>query len=105
MQIQTIFELHTDDNKSKYSKDILISAKKLWKTLHQANFHSWISEFLRKSSNIKKISTELFNLCEAEIFLDEIIKFRRNHKILKQIINLKVMMALQQNLKNTFQMN
>ena len=29
MQIQTIFELHTDDNKSKYSKDILISAKKL----------------------------------------------------------------------------
>ena len=28
MQIQTIFELHTDDNKSKYSKDILKSAKK-----------------------------------------------------------------------------
>ena len=40
MQIQTIFELHTDDNKSKYSKDILKSAKKLRKSLHQGNFHS-----------------------------------------------------------------
>ena len=29
MQIQTIFELHTDDNKSKYSKDILKSANKI----------------------------------------------------------------------------
>ena len=28
MQIQTIFELYTDDNKSKYSKDILKSEKK-----------------------------------------------------------------------------
>ena len=33
-------ELHNNDNKSKYSKDILISAKKLRKTLHQANFNS-----------------------------------------------------------------
>ena len=40
MQIQIICELHADDNKSKYSKDILKSAKKIWKTLHQANFHS-----------------------------------------------------------------
>ena len=31
MQIQIIFELHTDDNKSKYSKDILKSAKKIMK--------------------------------------------------------------------------
>ena len=33
MQNQTIFELYTDDNKSKYSgnpKDILKSAQKLW---------------------------------------------------------------------------
>ena len=28
-QIQTIFELHNDDNNSKYSKDILKSTKKL----------------------------------------------------------------------------
>ena len=31
MQIQTIFEWHTDDNKSKYSKDILKSAKEIMK--------------------------------------------------------------------------
>ena len=61
MQIQ-ICELHTDDNKSKYSKDILKSAKKKWKTLHQANFHSWIPEFLSKIPKIKKISNERFNL-------------------------------------------
>ena len=29
MQIQATFELHIDDNKSKYSKDILKSAKKI----------------------------------------------------------------------------
>ena len=31
MPIQTIFELHTEDNKSKYSKDILKSAKTIMK--------------------------------------------------------------------------
>ena len=31
MQIQTIFELYTADNKSKYSKDILKSEKKIEK--------------------------------------------------------------------------
>ena len=47
---QTIFQLYIHDNKSKYSgnpKGILKSAKKkLWKSLHQVNFHScyyWIS--------------------------------------------------------------
>ena len=40
MQIQTIFELHNDDNNSKYSKDILKSTKKIMKNLRQANFHS-----------------------------------------------------------------
>ena len=89
----------------KYSKEILKSAKKIWKTLHQANFHSWISEFLSKIPNIIKISNEHFSLCEAEISLDEVIKSRWNHKILKQIINPRLMMALQQNFKNTFQMN
>ena len=79
--------------------------KKIWKNLHQANFHSLISKFLSKISNIKKISNEHFNLCEAKISSDEIIEFRWNHKILKQIINLQVMMVLQKNLKNTFQMN
>ena len=44
MQNQTIFELYTDDNKSKYSsnpKDILKSEKKKKrKTLHHVNFYS-----------------------------------------------------------------
>ena len=58
-----------------------------------------VLEFLSKIPNIKKISNEHFNLCEAEISLDEIIKLKWNHKILKQIINLQLMMALQQNFK------
>ena len=33
-------------------------------------------EFLSKIPNTKKISNKHFNLCEAEISLDEIIKFR-----------------------------
>ena len=57
--------------KSKYSsgpKGILKPAKnKLWKT-------SKATEFLSKIPNRKKISNEDFNLCEAEISLDEIIK-------------------------------
>ena len=42
MENQTIFELYTDENKSKYSgnpKDILKSAKKYYETLHEVNFH------------------------------------------------------------------
>ena len=34
-----------------------------------------VLEFLSKIPNIKKISNEHFNLCEAEISLDKIIKF------------------------------
>ena len=55
MKNQTISELHTDDNKSKYS----IPAT---------------AEFVQKVINRKKISNEHFNICEAEISLDEIIK-------------------------------
>ena len=43
MKNQTIFELYTDNNKSKYSSnpmDILKSGKKIYETLHQVNFHS-----------------------------------------------------------------
>ena len=78
MQNQTIFELYTDDNKSKFSsnpKDILKSAKKNYEKLYT----KWTSttsntEFAPKISNRKKVSNEHFNLCEAEISLDEIIK-------------------------------
>ena len=58
-----------------------------------------VLEFPGKILNMKKISSEHFNLCEAEMSLGEIIKFRWNHKVLQQIINLQLMMALQQNFK------
>ena len=58
-----------------------------------------VLEFLCKILNIKKISNKHFNLREAEISLDEIIKFIWNDKILKEIINLQLMIALQQNFK------
>ena len=58
------------------------------------------TEFLGKITNRKKISNKHFNLCEAEISLDEII----NLLILKQIINTHVMMSLQQSFINLFQM-
>ena len=65
----------------KYSKEILKSAKKIWKTLHQANFHSWISEFLSKIPYIKKylMNTLIFvrrkYILVKSWNLDEIIKF------------------------------
>ena len=49
MQIQTIFELHTDDNKSKYSKEILKSAKKLMKNYTPSKLpHVLLWNFLAK---------------------------------------------------------
>ena len=56
--MQKIFEVHTDDKKTKYSMDILKSAKK--KT-------AATTEFFTKNPNIKKISNEHFNPCETEI--------------------------------------
>ena len=75
MQIQTLFELRTDDNKSKYYRDILKSAKKYEKRYTKQTFTAATTEFLSKISNIKKISNEHFNLSEVEISLDENIKF------------------------------
>ena len=78
MQNQSIFELYTDDYKSKYSsnfKDILKSIKKFCKKLY--------TKFLSKISNRKKISNEHFNFCGAKISLDKIIKsvnFEANSK-------------------------
>ena len=77
MKNQTIFELYTDDNKSKYSsnpKNILNSAKKIMKIYTKWASPSATTEFVFKISNRKKIFNEHFNLCEAEISLDEIIK-------------------------------
>ena len=78
MQNQTIFELYSDDNKSKYLsnlKDILKSARKNYKKLYiMRTSTAATTEFVGKVSNRKKISNEHFNLCEAETSLDEIIK-------------------------------
>ena len=77
MKNQTIFELYTDDNKSKYSSNpmnILKSAKKIMKLYTKWTSTAAITEFVCKIPNRKKISNEHFNLWEAKISLDEIIK-------------------------------
>ena len=71
---KTIFELYTDNDKSKYSsnpKDILKSAKHFHEKLYtKKTSTAATTEFLSKIPNRKKISNEHFNLCEAEISLD-----------------------------------
>ena len=77
MKNQTIFELYTDDNKSKYSSNpmnILKSAKKIMKLYTKWTSTAATTEFVCKIPNRKKICNEHFNLCESEISLDEIIK-------------------------------
>ena len=48
MEIQTIFELHSDNNKSKYSKDILKFAKKKKKKMKNStsNKLNFLAKFL-----------------------------------------------------------
>ena len=73
MKSQAIFELYTDDNKSKYSsnpKDILKSAKKITKLYTKWTSTAATTEAVCKIPNIKKISNEHFSLCEAEISID-----------------------------------
>ena len=82
MKNQTIFELYTDDNKSKYSSNpmnILKSEKKKknkkkLKLCIKCTSRAATTEFVWKILNRKEISYEHFNLCEAEVSLDEIIK-------------------------------
>ena len=77
MKNQTIFELYTDDNKSKYSSNpmnILKSAKKIMKLYTKWTSTAATTEFVCKIPNRKKISNEHFHFCEAEISLDEIMK-------------------------------
>ena len=73
MKNQTIFELYTDDNKSKYSSNpmhILKSAKKIMKLYTKCTSTAATIEFDWKIPNRKKISYEHFKLREAEIFID-----------------------------------
>ena len=77
MQNQTIFELYNDDNKSKYSsspKDFFILKKNYEKLYTKQTSTAGTTKFLSKILNRKKISNKHFNLCEAEISLDEIMK-------------------------------
>ena len=79
LQNQTISELNTDYNKSKYSsnpKAIFKSAKKFYENLYTKETASKAAttEFLAKLRNRKEISNEQLNLCEAKISSDEIIK-------------------------------
>ena len=53
-----------------------LNLQKKKKKKKNEKIHIKQTEFLSKIPNIKKISNEHFNLCEAEISLDEIIKFR-----------------------------
>ena len=73
MKNQTIFELYTELYSSN-PKDILKSAKKIMKLYTKWTSTAATTEFVWKIPNRKKISYEHFNLCEAEISLDEIIK-------------------------------
>ena len=71
-----MFELYSNYKNSKNSsnpKDILKSGKKR-KLYIKRTSTAATTEFDRKIPNRKKISNEYFNLCEAEISFDEIIK-------------------------------
>ena len=63
MKNQTIFELYTDDNKSKYSSNpmnILKSEKKNMKLYTKRTSTAATTEFVWKIPNRKKISYEHF---------------------------------------------
>ena len=82
-------------------RTFLKSEKKNYKKLNpKRTSAAATTEFVQKIPNSKKISNEHFNICEAEISSNEIMKYRNS-----EIINLQVMIALQQNFVNTFQMN
>ena len=76
MQNQTIFELYTDDNKSKYSSSPItfLNLQKNMKLYSKCTSTAATTEFVWKIPNRKKISNEQFNICEAEISLEEIYK-------------------------------
>ena len=96
MQSQAIFDLYTDNNKSRYSsnpKDKKALGQLFSCEIYEISKNTFFiqhfqatasdtkqastvapTEFPSRIPNRKKISNEHFNLCEAEISLDEIIK-------------------------------
>ena len=74
LENQTISELYTDDNKSKYSrnsKDNFKFENKFFKKIYskEATSKFFATNFFSKSVNRKKIFNEQFNLCEVKKFL------------------------------------
>ena len=104
MQNQTIFKLYTDDNKSKYSsnpKVILKSEKKIIKNSTPSEF----SELLLLNL-FGKFLTERKYLMNSLIFVRlKYLQKKSIKSINSEIINLQVIMALQQDFVNTFQMS
>lgn len=85
MQNQTISKLHPNNEKSRYSnntKDILKSTKTFKEVSNSA-----IREHLNKIPNNKKIFNEHFNLCEADIALDEVVGSINSQKKIKFCVN------------------
>ena len=62
-------------NKEKVLNFVLTLGRS-WRVKKAPKLFFRVLELLSKIPNIKKMSNEHFNLCEAEISLDEIIKFR-----------------------------
>ena len=70
---QTICELHTNDNKSKYAsnpKDIFKSPRKVYETLYtkKTTPEAATNEFLTKVPNSKTVSNEQFTFVGENIF-------------------------------------
>ena len=81
LQNQRRSEFYTNDKKSKYSsnlKDIFKSEKLFYERLstNSTTSKAATTTFLSKMFNIQKISNAKFNLSEAKISSDEIIKSR-----------------------------
>ena len=106
MQNQTISELYTDDEKSKYSSnpnDILKTLKNFYEKLYakETTSKTATAKLFSKMSNQKKISNEHFHHCEAIIFLETVTKSINSQTYHKSSGN----NSLQQNFIKTFQMN
>ena len=67
MKNQTIFELYTDDNKSKYSSNpmnIVKSAKKKYESLHQVHFNIDCPITSTSTLTLHKTKIKQMNPCE-----------------------------------------
>ena len=86
MQSQTIFKLHTENNKS---KDILKHSKSFHEKLYtiETSFKAANAEFLSKTPNRKKISNEKFYHFKVKTYLYEIIKSQNSQTNNKSLGN------------------